>query len=113
MENHEIASPNSKYGYFIVLVSALIMVIAWGANYSFGVFFKPLISEFGWSRAITSSSYAFNIIIWGGIGPIIAGRIYDIYGSYYWALVINTIFAVCGLILSILLHRLGKIKPSG
>ena len=34
------AKPKLFYGYIIVLCSFLILMIAWGAQYSFGVFFQ-------------------------------------------------------------------------
>jgi len=35
------------YGYVVVAAALLIMVISTGALYSFGVFFKPVLTEFG------------------------------------------------------------------
>jgi len=71
--------PTFFYGYVVVLVSFLIMVIAWGAFYSFGVFFKPLLSDFGWSRAVTAGAYSLCVIIQGFLG-IIIGRLSDRFG---------------------------------
>jgi hypothetical protein len=38
------------YGYVVLAAAFLVMTVMWGANYSFGVFFKPMIAEFGWTR---------------------------------------------------------------
>lgn len=84
-------SPQFFYGYVIVLVSFLIMVVAWGTFYTFGVFFKPLLAEFGWTRAITSGAFSLSIIIQGFLG-IIIGRLTDRFGP-------RVIMAVCGLFL--------------
>jgi MFS family permease len=54
-------------------------MIAWGAQYSFGVFFKPLLNEFGWTRAVTSGAWALNSTLIGFFG-ILAGRLSDRYG---------------------------------
>lgn len=44
--------------------------------WSFGVFFKPLESDFGWSRALTSSAYT-AFLIGHAISLIIGGRLVD------------------------------------
>jgi MFS family permease len=53
--------------------------MAWGAHYSFGVFLKPLINEFGWTRAATSGAYSLNMFLIGGVG-ILSGRLTDRFG---------------------------------
>jgi MFS family permease len=64
------------YGYVVIIASFLILLIIAGAQYSFGVFFKPVLTEFGWSRAATSGAYSLNMILMGGSG-IFAGRLCD------------------------------------
>lgn len=71
--------PRFFYGYAIVLASFLILMIACGAQYSFGVFFKPVLSEFGWTRAITSGAYSLNMVL-AGIFGFLAGRFSDRFG---------------------------------
>ena len=46
--------------------------------WSFGVFFKPLENEFGWSRAITSSGYTAFLVAFA-ISLIFGGRLADRY----------------------------------
>jgi MFS family permease len=53
------------YGYIIILAAYFIVLISWGAMYSFGVFFKPVLTEFGWNRATTSGAYALNMVLTG------------------------------------------------
>jgi MFS family permease len=74
-----VKEPRFSYGYAIVSASFLIIMIAWGAQYSFGVFFKPLLNEFGWTRAVTSGAWALNSTLIGFFG-ILAGRLSDRYG---------------------------------
>ena len=57
------------YGYVIVAATFVIMVMAFGVTYSFGVFFNPLLKEFGWSRAVTSGAYSIVLFV-SGIGGI-------------------------------------------
>jgi MFS family permease len=51
-------------------------MLVFGAQASFGVFFKPMLNEFHWTRASTSLPFSLNLILCGVFG-IIAGRISD------------------------------------
>jgi MFS family permease len=71
--------PKFFYGYIIVLASYFIVFISWGAQYSFGVFFKPVLNEFGWSRAAISGAYSLSMVL-TGFFYIFAGRLVDKFG---------------------------------
>jgi MFS family permease len=51
------------YGYIVVSAAFLIMVVTLSTRYSFGVFFKPMIAEFGWTRAMTSGVFSLAWIM--------------------------------------------------
>lgn len=69
------------YGWWIVLATNLICMIGYGTwLYCFGVFFKPMSAEFGWTRAMTAGAYSFRGIQ-GGIASPIVGWAVDKYGS--------------------------------
>jgi MFS family permease len=69
------------YGWWIVLATQTICMIGYGTwLYSFGVFFKPMASEFGWTRAMTAGAYSLRSIE-GGIASPIVGWAVDKYGS--------------------------------
>lgn len=65
-----VASPGARpgpprlfNGWIVVAGAFLILFMAYGTQYAFGVFFAALIDEFGWSRASLSgvfSLYAFT-----------------------------------------------------
>jgi MFS family permease len=55
------------------------MTMAFGANYSFGIFFKPLTADFGWTKALTSGAYSLSTFISGLFG-IFAGNLSDRFG---------------------------------
>jgi MFS transporter, OFA family, oxalate/formate antiporter len=42
------------YGWIVVAAATIILTINFGIQYSFGIFFKPLVTDFGWSRGTTS-----------------------------------------------------------
>jgi MFS family permease len=69
------------YGWWIVLACFFILVVAYGTRYySFGVFFKPMMKEFGWTRATTSMAFTLSTILYGIACPII-GTVVDRFGS--------------------------------
>ena len=64
------------YGYFVLLACFFIIMLVFGTQASFGVFFKPMLNEFHWTRASTSLPFSLNLILCGVFG-ILAGRISD------------------------------------
>jgi hypothetical protein len=50
--------PGLFYGYIIVICSFLIIMMAFAVNYSLGIFFNPIVAEFGWTNASTSAAYS-------------------------------------------------------
>src|SRR4030042_6863844 len=69
------------YGWWIVLATNIICMLGFGTwLYSFGVFFKPMMMEFGWTRALTSGAASLRSIEGGVAGPIV-GWVVDKYGA--------------------------------
>ncbi|MBI2329048.1 MAG: MFS transporter [Chloroflexi bacterium] len=79
------------YGYVVVVAGLVASVLLVGAYTSFGVFFKPLASEFGWMRATTSAATSIASLVMGFSG-IPAGRLTDKYGP-------RMVLVACGLIM--------------
>jgi len=67
------------YGWVIVAACAVTLVIHAGVMYSYGIFFKHLIAEFGWSRAATSGVHSLFMVIHGG-STIVMGWLVDKFG---------------------------------
>jgi len=93
-----------SYGYIIVAACFGIQAIGVGTYVSYGVFFNPLISEFGWSRAAISgaSSVAFFLM---GLFGIFVGRLNDRMGP-------RNVMAVTGFFFGLghlLMSRLGAV----
>jgi MFS family permease len=69
------------YGWWIVAATNIICMFGYGTwLYSFGVFFKPMSAEFGWTRAMTSGAYALRSVE-GGVASPIVGWAVDKYGA--------------------------------
>lgn len=66
----------SPYGWIIVFASLVLLVGSFGTQLCFGVFLKPLIAEFGWTRAAASGAMSLAMGISGLIG-VVMGRLTD------------------------------------
>ena len=64
------------YGWFVVAAGFCITFALGEAIWSFGVFFKPLAAEFGWSRALVSSAFT-AFMIGFSLSVIVSGRLAD------------------------------------
>lgn len=67
------AKPGFFYGYVIVAAAFSVMITAWGTYYAFGIFFKPMLTEFGWTRAIISGAFSIANIMRGLLGIVVGG----------------------------------------
>lgn len=67
------------YGWVVVLAGALIWALSVGMFQSFGVFFKPISSEFDWSRGLTSGGFTLFAVLMGFFSPL-TGKLVDKYG---------------------------------
>lgn len=60
------------YGWWIVIAGSVSQAYASGAFWQgFGAFFDPIVAQFGWSRAITSSAVSLQRIESGMISPFV------------------------------------------
>jgi MFS family permease len=71
--------PRFFYGYVIALACFLIQGVGVGTFIAFGVFFKPLLDEFDWSRATISGASSVAFIMMGLLG-ILVGNLNDRFG---------------------------------
>ena len=67
------------YGWWVVIAGVVIYATLLGSYQAFGVFFKPIQSEFGWSRAITATAFFIGTITMAVLAPIV-GHLSDRYG---------------------------------
>jgi MFS family permease len=64
------------YGYVVVATCFAIQVIGWGIHNSYGIFFTPLVQEFGWTRASVAGAASMSVLV-HGIGAIFLGGLND------------------------------------
>lgn len=83
---------DSRYGYVIVSSAFLLMVVMWTAFYSFGIFFKPVLNEFGWTRAVTAGAFSLCSVI-QGLLAIAMGGLTDRFGP-------RVVMTICGVFLA-------------
>jgi MFS family permease len=93
IDTHHDPAPRPRffYGYTVVAASFLIMLLGWGLYIVFGVFFNPLVDEFGWTSAVTSGAYSLSSILHGVLG-IAMGGLVDRFGP-------RLVVTVCGIFL--------------
>jgi MFS family permease len=67
------------YGWTVVAAAGLVLFMAYGTQYAFGVFFAALMEEFGWSRASLSGIFSLYAGVYSGFA-LVAGRLTDRWG---------------------------------
>ena len=112
--------PRFFYGYIVVALCFLIMMVSFGLMDSFGVFVKPFLNEFGWANGgdaasdtplvarlfglssvgaiLGAASCAF--CIGAALGPVITGHIFDSTASYQLAFLVCIALCIIAIILA-------------
>lgn len=67
------------YAWVVFGICFVGMVVCWLAWYSFGVFFGPLLKEFGWTRAVTTAPTLVLHLV-HGVATVWMGRLLDKHG---------------------------------
>ncbi len=89
------------YGYTIVAACFFIQAVSVGALVTYGVFFKPLQAEFGWSRTFLSGATSVVLLVMGALG-ILLGRLNDRLGPRQLILVSGLVLGSGYLLMSLL-----------
>lgn len=67
------------YGYVVVGAGFVTSLLIWGTYRTYGLFFTPLSSEFGWTSTETSGAFSLAFLLYGFLA-IVSGRLSDKFG---------------------------------
>ena len=71
--------PRIFYGFVISLAAFFVLFSAYGVRFAYGVFFKPMAQELGFSAATTSAAYSISFFL-EGVFSLVSGGLADKFG---------------------------------
>ncbi len=71
-----IKRPRIFFGWYIIGLMIIAMMLVYGVRTSFSIFFAPVLDDFGWFRGSTALMLSLNIFIYGLAAPV-AGFLVD------------------------------------
>jgi MFS family permease len=92
------------YGWIVVTVCLFIGVFSFGIRYSYGIFFKSLQQDFGWSRTLTSWVFS-SYMLFCSLFAILGGWVQDRYGPRI-IIILTGLFTGMSLLLTSHAHSL-------
>ncbi len=93
------ARPIYFYGYIIAAAGFGTWLIGWGTFTTFGVFFKPVLTEFGWTRADAILGYSVSMVV-GAVAGTAMGLLTDKFGPRLVVMVFGSFLGISYLLLS-------------
>ena len=99
-------APRLYYGW-IVVAACFICCMTYGTFYTFGIFFKPLQDQFGWSYTLTSSVQSIHILIYI-ISSFVVGWATDRFGPR-WPLILCALCVGVGYLLCSRIQSIGQL----
>jgi len=94
--------PGIFYGWVVVGGAFLVLFLAYGTQYAFGVFFSALLEEFGWSRAGLAGVFSLYAALYCLFG-LVAGQLTDRWGP-------RAIISIGGLFLGVGLAGMSQVR---
>ena len=98
------------YGWIVLAAVVFVMLAASGIRAVFGVFIKPIETEFGWTRAQLSGAAALSLFVLGAVGPMV-GWLADVWGPRR-VMLLSTIILGAGALLTSLVGHLWQMYGS-
>jgi MFS family permease len=86
------------WGWFVVAGAFLVLSINYGARYCFGVFVKPMATDYQWSRSVISLGASLNMLVYS-VCAIYIGRLLDKMAPR-WIITCGALLASISLILT-------------
>ena len=93
-----------SYGWYVLAASFAILFVNAGARLMIGVFEKPIIAEFGWSRGQFSAVVFVNTAMLAG-SIVVTGHLYDRFGPK-WVILASSLLFSGGLLLTAVMDGL-------
>jgi MFS family permease len=87
------------YGFIIAALGFLIQAVFWGTYRSFGLFFNPLLNEFGWTRAEVAGAASMGWLV-VGLMNFPAGAAVDRFGPRLTLTICGAFFGLGYLLMS-------------
>ena len=76
---------------FVLIFATAVIVVAYGSRQSFGVFLRPITTEFGWGREGLSLAIATQALVYGIAAPFI-GVLADKWGPIRVLILAGTLY---------------------
>jgi MFS family permease len=95
------------YGWIIVACTFAVLCVAYGIQFTFGVFLPAISAETGWDRASLSLPYSLYVFVYSALG-VVTGRLTDRWGPRV-VLTVGGCLLGCGIVLMSQVHALWQI----
>ena len=87
------------YGYIVALAAFFIWFMSRGSMQTFGVFYKPMLTEFSWTRATLAGPRSMMSLVEGVLGVII-GKLADTFGPLKVVLIFGSFIGISMILMS-------------
>lgn len=67
------------FGWYVVALALISLLMSYGIRYSFGVFFPPMLKEFRWSKTLLSGALTASMFVNAILAPVF-GALFDKFG---------------------------------
>lgn len=92
-------TPRFYYGWIIVAIAGLTMMLIIGIFFTSGVLFAAIVSEFGWSRTTAALPFSIGLLTYAATAWL-AGRLFDAHGPR-WLFPLGALCMGGGLIVTV------------
>lgn len=100
-------APRLFYGFIISIAAFFVLFSAYGVRFAYGVFFKPMAQELGFSAAATSAAYSISFFL-EGVFSLISGGLADRFGPRR-VVAVSSVLVGIGYCLMPLVHTLWQL----